>query len=57
MVAEVYAEVMEAVLAVKEELEMVESRSDVEKYEEYSRFERNVAFVEELGRKYAGEVY
>jgi len=57
MVTEVYTEVMEAVFAAKEELEIIESRSDVEKYEEYSRFERNVAFVEELGRKYAGEVY
>jgi len=34
-----------------------ESSSDIEKYEEYSRKEANVAFIEELGRKYAGEVY
>lgn len=57
MVNEVYSEVMEAVFAAKEELEMIESRSDVEKYEEYSRAESNRAFIEELGRKYAGEVY
>jgi len=57
MVTEVYAEVMEAVFAAKEELERIESRSDVEKYEEYSRKEANIAFIEELGRKYCGEVY
>ena len=57
MVNEVYSEAMEAVFAAKEELEMIESRSDVEKYEEYSRSESNRAFIEELGRKYAGEVY
>lgn len=57
MVTEVYSDLMEAIYAAKEELEMIESRSDVEKYEEYSRKESNIAFIEELGRKYAGEVY
>jgi len=57
MVAAVAYDLMEVFYSYKEETVEIENRPEDEKYEEYSRFERNVAFVEELGRKYAGEVY
>ena len=48
-----YREMVEVLL----ETEDKEVAIQIENYEEYSRKESNIAFIEELGRKYAGEVY
>lgn len=50
-------EVLESIYAMKEEIERIESRPLVQKYQEYELAMKREAFLEELGRKYCGEVY